>query len=116
AGNVIAIKDENGNRTVFDYDALNRPLHITLPDPDGAGLLQSPVTSFTYDADGRLLTETDPRGNITHYEYDARGRRTSIIDAAQGESDYTYDGNGNLLSERDSLGHVTSYRYDARNR
>ncbi|MBO1352093.1 MAG: RHS repeat protein [Hormoscilla sp. GUM202] len=53
AGNQTAIIDENGNRTEFAYDGLNRLILITEADPDGNGPLTAPVTTFTYDGADR---------------------------------------------------------------
>ena len=43
----------------------------TLPDPDGAGLLQAPVLNYVYDAAGQLVQETDASGGVTQYATDA---------------------------------------------
>ena len=37
AGNQTAMIDGEGNRTEYEYDALDRPTRIIEPDPDGAG-------------------------------------------------------------------------------
>ena len=69
------------------------------PDPDGAGSLASPVTSFTYDILGRLATVTDPTGFTTAYAYDNRSRLTSVTQPDP-------DGAGSLTAP------VTSYEYN----
>jgi YD repeat-containing protein len=38
----------------------------------------SGVTTYTYDANGRLVSETDPLGNTITYTYDAAGNLVSI--------------------------------------
>jgi hypothetical protein len=45
----------------------NRIVRVTLPDPNGAGPLFSPVLAFRYDADGNLVQSTDPDGNVTRF-------------------------------------------------
>ena len=50
---------------------------VTQADPDGAGSLASPVTSYTYDVLHRLIKSTDPES---------------------GETEFTYEDNGNLLT------------------
>ena len=48
-----------------------------------------------------LLSEKDPAGNLTEYEYDAQGRKTSIIkDSSRTTLEY------------DSLGRVTRTTYE----
>jgi RHS repeat-associated protein len=164
AGNRRTETDVLGRTTTFAYDGANRLVRATGPDPDGAGPLPAPVTtseyddngnleatveprgnvpganpadyrtSFTHDAAGRLLTTTDPLGNVTTNAYDAVGNLVSTGDANGhtttstydgsgrvltvtapdgGLTGYTYDGKGNLLTRADANGHVTAYTYDA---
>jgi YD repeat-containing protein len=47
------------------------------------------VTSYTYDAAGRLSTLVDPSGETTTYEYDALGR---VV--AAGDSRFVYSADG----------------------
>lgn len=72
----------------------------TYSDIDGAGNPQTVIAPggatmrFTYDAWGRLLTETDALGIVTKYEYDARGNLVRKI------VDYTADASGrNVVTE-----------------
>ena len=59
--------------TTYTYDAGGNRLSIR----DGQSNLEEVDyrTVFTYDALGRLQTETDPLGNATTYGYDAMGNR-----------------------------------------
>jgi YD repeat-containing protein len=117
AGNVTATVDPNGNRTQLEYDLMNRLTRVVEADPDGADpTLQSPVSSFTYDAAGNVLSSTDSRDNETTYGYDARDRVIRVTDARGKDTQFQYDREGNLLSQRDELGHETRPRYDARHR
>lgn len=125
AGMVTAVIDENGNRTAYEYDVMNRLVRVIEPDPDGlGGPLSSPVSDFDYDATGRVTHTTDARGNTSQREYDAMGRLVRVSDSDPDGAGprvapimrYTYDLAGNLVSTIDPLGNTTSYRYDARNR
>ncbi|MGD9854405.1 MAG: putative Ig domain-containing protein, partial [Planctomycetaceae bacterium] len=125
AGNRTAMVDGEGNRTEYQYDALNRLTRTIEQDPDGAaGPLTSPVTVFTYDAVGNLVTVTDARGNITTSVYDPQDRLVESIgpdpDAAgplpAPVTRYTYDLAGNLEAMTDPNGNTTEYEYDSRNR
>ncbi len=80
-----------------------------------------PVTFFTYDAAGQLLTKTDPLGRTWTYEYDELGRLTREIspDPATGaagtnspEMSYIYDAEHNVIAETDKLGNVRRFGYD----
>jgi YD repeat-containing protein len=117
AGNQTAIIDANGNRTQFEYDALNRLKRKIEADPDGiSGPLSSPITTYTYDAAGNLVLIKDARNNTTAYAYDNLNRRVKVIDALSNEMSYRYDSAGNLIAQTDALGHTTQSRYDSRNR
>ncbi len=48
----------------YAYDGLNRRTTVAQPDPDGAGSLASPVTTFGYDAVGNVTSITDPAGGL----------------------------------------------------
>ncbi|MFT3856662.1 MAG: Ig-like domain-containing protein [Aquabacterium sp.] len=116
-GNLIERTDKRGNTTTFSYDKLNRRVSMTEPDPDGAGssaatAQQPPVTLYSYDLVGNLLSVTDPRGHSTRYTYDKLHRQTSVTDALQHTSSVTYDDVGNVIEETDALGRKTVHTYD----
>lgn len=107
--------DDAGNiltRTVF-----NQPATIAggAPVPEGGDTGR--VTQYEYDQVYRLIDETSPLGVVTHYEYDARGNRTAVIDAFgtsdARRSDFTFDAANRLTDIRDALGIVTHYLLDA---
>ena len=78
---------------------------------DAADQLQSVIdangyrTTFTYDAVGRLKSETLP-GTLPG----PWGYPTAVV------TNYAYDGNGNLTSVTDPLGHATATTFDTLNR
>jgi len=69
----------------------------------------------SWDGDGRQLTETDAIGNVTSYQYDAAGRLTKIT-AYGGTATFTLDAAGNPLLDQRSNGVSTAYTYDANGR
>ena len=110
--------------TSSTYDAFNRKTQMTQPDPDGAGAETSPVTTYSYDRAGDLLSQTDPNGNVTSTVYDRHARKTEMIQPAVSNgatmatpiTSYAYDADGNVISVTDPLSHTTTTSYDALNR
>jgi RHS repeat-associated protein len=158
AGNRLTVTDALNHTTTSTYDANNRLESVTTPLNekttyfyDANGNLSKQVeprgnvqganrddyaTTFTYDAAGHLLTETDPlahtttytydkvgnetsvadpNNHTTSYAYDAQNRLTSITAPDNGVTQYTYDGAGNVLTRVDAKSHTTTYTYDAAN-
>lgn len=116
AGNRTSVTDENGNRTAFEYDVMNRLRKITEPDPDGDGPFQSPVTIFEYDLRGNLVETIDAGGARTTMQYDRMDRAILVRDGKDQETQFTYDSIGNLISATDPNGNTTRHTYDARRR
>ncbi len=94
-----------GENASFELDSGDG--HTLIPDVQ----LQKarPVTTYAYNLDGTLASETDPLGNTTAWTYDADGNEASMTlpDPATGENtsevhgavtDYAYDLVGNLTS------------------
>ena len=62
--NLQGMTDANGNETRYRYDEMHRLIEETGPDPDGSGPLTSPITTYTYDAAGRMVSMTDPNSAV----------------------------------------------------
>jgi YD repeat-containing protein len=85
----------------------------------------SRATSYTYDQRGLAMTTTDPRGNVTTYQYDQNGDRTaSIAPAVSVESGGNpaqtatptvttgYNAFGEAVATKDPLGNIAHTKYD----
>jgi RHS repeat-associated protein len=81
-------------------------------------------TRFGYDTANRMVSITDPAGNVENVEYDASGnvlRRTTREKSSRNSPDlefvmqYTYDALDRLIQVRDSGGNITDFGYDSRN-
>ncbi len=117
AGRVRFQEDELGRITETIYDAYGRVEQIILPDPDLANpLLNSPVTSITYDAEGNVLTVTDANQNTTTNTYDALNHLISSTNAENETTRLLYDLAGQLVGDIDALGRAVYLVYDNRGR
>lgn len=106
-GNVIKSIDDDGHVTLFERDWDGRILSRTDPDPDGAGALTAPVTSFTYDARGNTTAIEYPDGTTEswtyHWDFDLP---LSHVDRNEHTTFYTYDSSANLLFLREVVGEL----------
>jgi RHS repeat-associated protein len=105
--NVYFFSNPLGIGTQNFFDALDR---VTQTTKNGS------LTSFNYDALGRLANVTDPRSLATNYTYDGLDDQTSIASPDTGGTTKTFDAAGNLATSTDANGNVTTYTYDAINR
>ncbi|MBP7686506.1 MAG: carboxypeptidase-like regulatory domain-containing protein, partial [Thermoflexales bacterium] len=86
---------------------------------DGAGNLTQVTDALgqsyqmSYDAQGQLLSITDPLGHVTSFERDARGQVTRVTDPLNRAFAFTYDAAGNRITSRDPLSRTTGLEYDA---
>jgi len=70
------------------------------------------LSSRAYDALGRVIAQTDGRGNTTTLAYDTAGRLASTTDATGATTAYGYDSLGRQTSVTNALGLVTTTAYD----
>ncbi len=114
-GRRIAETDADGNTRNFEYDVYGRLTAVVLPpvtDPETGDAVR-PRYEYEYDAYGRLRSVTDPKGRITRFTADSRGRRTSrTLPMGQTENSH-YDRFGRLAYRFDFKGQLTHYVYDA---
>ena len=94
----------------YTYTKLNQPQTVTFTGTDTPG-----QTSYSYDANGRLLTET--RGGITtSYGYNKTGMVTSMTNTPGTSYTYQYRLDGNQISRSAVTGvaaaETTQYTYN----
>ncbi|MBI4605705.1 MAG: PKD domain-containing protein, partial [Planctomycetes bacterium] len=118
AGNEEILRDPRGNLTRYVYDGRGNVTLVEQPAVvDGALVLVR--RSFTYDAQGNLISETDPDGITKTFQYDADGNITrQTVDPAGLNlvTTRTYAGAGRPLVTTDPNGNVTRNTYDAEGR
>ena len=133
-GPVTAYKDGAGQTWSYSYDPVTLD-KLSETDP------LSRVTSYSYDAAGRVLSVASPGGGLTSYThgpagplsiteavtasvsrttafaYGAHGKPVSVTDPRGKTTTFAYDGTTHdLLSVTDPMGHTTSFGYDAEGR
>jgi RHS repeat-associated protein len=114
ASRLVSVTDPLGNVTQYAYDPLDNLVSTALPDPDGPLTTHnSPLTTFTYDAVGNLLSLTDPVGNTTEWDYDNLDRVTAETNELNKARTFKYDAVGNLTERIDRLGRKTVWEYDS---
>ncbi len=104
-----------GAVTTFAYDPSGRL--VLRVDPRGNVAGGNPAafsTTFTYDGENRMLTSTDPIGRVTSYTYDVQGRRLSEA-RPDGTTSSVFDPNGNVTLTTTESG-TSSTVFDALNR
>lgn len=74
--NVVSSRTRSGQVFTATYDALNRPMVVTAPDPI-PGQAPADSVAYTYDNLGRPLSASVPGGPVTLMTWDALGRQLS---------------------------------------
>ena len=68
-------------------------------------------TRYEYDETGNKITQIDPNGHVTTWDYDNQGRVTTQSLPPGMFETFTYDPAGNMLSKTDFNGDTTTYDY-----
>jgi RHS repeat-associated protein len=98
-----------GTRHRYQYDTNGRLVSYLPPESDTPWLLE-------YDAEGQLISATDPRGFQTSYRYDALGRVIEVVYPDETRVEYTYDAAGNVTELVETDGLISTFVYDENNR
>jgi YD repeat-containing protein len=128
-GNKVREREASGAIAEYAWDAAGRLTNKVI----GVGLPEARVTSlvrdllgrvvretdplgysfsWTYDAEGTVLAETNALGYVKTFVPDAIGRITHTVDEAGGQTGQALDGNGKLRRLTDKTGFVTASEYD----
>lgn len=140
-GNRTELTDAEGRKTVYAYDAKRQLVEVRTPQVLRAdGTLTSYATTYGYDGESRIVTQTDnngavtqslylsngllkrvtdPVGNITEYLYDANLQQVQITIGAQLAATlrrvlkFSYDEENQLVAQTDAMGFITRKTLDA---
>ena len=81
-GNAIKVTDPNGNVTYFTFNYLDQMIQMTQPASGNSSdqhSLTTPITYYTYNNLGDLLSVEDPNGVTTSYTINALGEQIAVI-------------------------------------
>ncbi len=115
-GDLVLAEDASGGylftddaQRAYAFDADGRIL--SLSDPQGNALV------YTYNADGRLDRVSDESGDrYLQFTYDAQGRIDAVSDHTNRRVGYAYDDAGDSTEVTDVLDQVWTYVYDEAHR
>ncbi len=105
SGNLTQITDRNGHATQYAYASYNRLVERT----DALG--QTIKVAWDSEPD-RMISLTNPKGEIHRYEYNATGEVIREIGFDGRELQYTYDPYGNCVATVNGLGERIAYDRD----
>jgi len=134
-GQIQKVTDPNGHTHEYLLDTMNRQIRILDPEGgetmmaySGEGNLVSLAdargpqfeTVYVYDGLRQLLSETNPAGETTSYDYDKAGRQIAVADpratGGVGSPKFVrrseYDAVGRLIATIDAEGNRVEYEYD----
>jgi RHS repeat-associated protein len=115
-GYVTGATDATGQtRTITRAPGTNLILSMTGPGTcPVCGDSRAGDVSFTYDANGNVLTKTDALGNTIVFTYDpVFNNLTSATDALGNVTKLFYDSKGNLIKLTDPNGNITTVARDS---
>ncbi|MBI5694878.1 MAG: RHS repeat protein [Nitrospirae bacterium] len=104
-GALVSIKDRLGSSASMQYE--NGRL-VSVTDVTGRVAL-----TFTYNAEGRIETATDPDGRVVRYGYDALGNLVMVTDVAGRTTAYAYDARHCITTKTDPASGSYTMTYSA---
>jgi RHS repeat-associated protein len=134
AGNWTSVVDPAGNWKQYETDVFGNTLEVVEPDPGYSPLVTSPpatpgtgsgilVTNYTYDFVSHLTNVSMVRAGTTQTRTWTYSPTTLLLSnttspetgtaSANGTTSYTYNADGTLITRTDPLGQVTTYSYDS---
>jgi len=126
-GNLISKTDEDGLKTLYEYNLANKLSKVVYDDGKTVELSYNPLkvltelrdwlgtTRIQTDALGRIEKVTDFEGKRVQYKWDALGRRQELVYPDESKVDYAWNALGQLESVTSSSG-ITQFHYDRQGR
>jgi RHS repeat-associated protein len=106
------ITDPEGNRTKESFDKLNRLEKTEEYVIDEKEEAFKPISTYSLDYVGNILTETDGRNFTKKFEYDVLNRLTNVTQPNEESTQYFYSLTGNLKKVKHPDGEIEEKVYD----
>ncbi|WP_235390809.1 hypothetical protein [Pseudomonas avellanae] len=107
------VTDERGNSTTYNYRGYGDPEKLSLMSFQPS----DPAASITLTRNSREQVTSVTQGNFTrHYGYNANGYLISVSNPETGDTVYGRDIAGNMTSKQVGQSDITTYTYDGQNR
>lgn len=114
-GRMILKKDAEGNETRYEYGTIGHD-GISMEKPASINFPDNLVTKMVYDFNGRPVAVTraseSSGAKKIRYNYDAKGRKTSVINELGQTVSYSYDARDRLVQKISASGNIMSYDYN----
>jgi len=111
-GDITSQTDPLGRTTRYVYDQRG----LETAEIDAVGTPVQRTTTYSYDALGQRISQTNANDHTTTYAYDAVGNLIATTDALGGVTTDSYNLDNELISTTDPLSRVTTYSYDVMGR
>jgi RHS repeat-associated protein len=113
AHRLTGIRDLFGQSTAYTLDALGDSTATSIANASGTVTSQH---SESFDALGRMLTDTGASGQTSSYTYDAMGNRLTATDQLSNTTGQAFDALNRLYQVTDPAHGITATVYDAHDR
>lgn len=111
-GYIASITDAFGNTTSHSYTAEVQDV-FTYYNHTGTSYADGTSETFTYDANGNVLSHKAQDGSVTTIAYDASGRPLTSVNPNKAVTSYTWNPDSTIATRIDPLGNQTAYAYDS---
>jgi YD repeat-containing protein len=105
----------NGNKVSEEISAYSAAGDLLSVGTKTYGAATALTKTFVYDAQGRVIRETDPEGNTVEYLYNEKGQLWKTKDIYGHFTEYEYDSFGRLTKTVSPLGAVKTVEYQWEN-
>jgi len=112
-GRLTLVRGPLGTERETVYDLAGRMEKQIVRAEEATGAVGVREVVFGRDSQGRIVTETDPAGNVTVLGYDLVGNLTKVVDRTGRATRFRYDARDRQVARVDPGGAMTRFERDA---